>query len=205
MTSYRYIGYGVTDSNGVAHLDHDPQGNPINGYTGTGIGEVDIIASTSNPITSSSIVSVPLSVWDLKWYDDGVTNPKTVTWNASAGLGVTIDSGGTLLTTNTASNQTYAVNNGSTSYTTWIIEFDVVEINGYHAVQFGNDVTIRYDNQDVTANSHVKIENTGTELVLTVDGVTKTSVSHSRSNGYIRLLVGGNLTYKVKYKNFMLY
>ena len=69
MTSYRYIGYGVTDSNGVAHLDHDPQGNPINGYTGTGAGEVDVIASTDNPITGSSIVSEIYGVFDTRWYD----------------------------------------------------------------------------------------------------------------------------------------
>ena len=69
MTSYRYLGYGVTDSNGVAHLDHDPSGNPINGYTGTGAGEVDVIASTDNPITGSSIVSGTYPVLDCVSYN----------------------------------------------------------------------------------------------------------------------------------------
>lgn len=74
MIIYRYIGYGVTNSNGVAHLDHDPQGNPINGYTGTGAGEVDVIASTDNPIIDGSIVSEPYEVIDALFFDDASTN-----------------------------------------------------------------------------------------------------------------------------------
>ena len=74
MTSYRYLGYGVTNSNGVAHLDHDPQGNPINGYTGTGAGEVDVIASTDNPVSSGSIVSETYSIIDASFIDTGLSD-----------------------------------------------------------------------------------------------------------------------------------
>ena len=44
MTSYRYLGYGVTDSNGVAHLKKNAKDQDIDGYTGVGAGEIDIIA-----------------------------------------------------------------------------------------------------------------------------------------------------------------
>lgn len=83
MTSYRYLGYGVTDSNGVAHLDHDPSGNPINGYTGTGIGEVDVIASTDNPITGSSIVSEPSIIMDYINYDNGIEGDSSNIWTGA--------------------------------------------------------------------------------------------------------------------------
>ena len=61
MTTYKYLGYGVTDENGVAHLDHDANGDPLtHSYTGVGAGEIDVLASLDNPITSSSIVSETL-------------------------------------------------------------------------------------------------------------------------------------------------
>ena len=85
MTSYRYLGYGVTNSNGVAHLDHDPQGNPINGYTGTGAGEVDVIASTDNPISSGSIVSETYEVLDCL-YIDKCTSDDHANWNNTTGF-----------------------------------------------------------------------------------------------------------------------
>lgn len=57
---YKYLGYGITDNNGIAHLDHDSNGNPINhSYTGTGAGEIDIVASLddSTHISDSSLQS----------------------------------------------------------------------------------------------------------------------------------------------------
>ena len=43
---YVYKGYGITNENGVAHLDHDANGDPINhSYTGVGAGEIDFVAS----------------------------------------------------------------------------------------------------------------------------------------------------------------
>lgn len=96
MTSYRYLGYGVTDSNGVAHLDHDSSGNPINGYTGTGAGEVDVIASTDNPITSGSIVSETYSVLDALFYDDGISDSISNYYiNSPTNLTRTVAQGGT--------------------------------------------------------------------------------------------------------------
>lgn len=74
---YRYLGYGVTDTNGVAHLDHDPNGNPIShSYTSAGVGEVDIIASLDNPIVEDSIVSDQKSIFDALFYDEATSNAK---------------------------------------------------------------------------------------------------------------------------------
>lgn len=75
MVNYIYKGYGVTDSNGIAHLDHDASGNPLtHSYTGVGAGEIDVVASLDNPIVDGSIVSETLSVLDCIKYDDMETN-----------------------------------------------------------------------------------------------------------------------------------
>lgn len=71
MTSYRYLGYGTTDNNGVAHLKKNASGQDVNGYVGTGAGEVDVIASLDNPIIEGSIVSETFTVYDYYKYDDG--------------------------------------------------------------------------------------------------------------------------------------
>lgn len=88
MRRYRYLGYGTTNSNGVAHLDHDPQGNPINGYTGTGAGEVDVVASLDNPIIDGSIVSEPYPVFDCPVYD-GDNTPTSISWSKTNNAVVT--------------------------------------------------------------------------------------------------------------------
>ena len=72
MAIYRYLGYGITDENGIAKLDHDAQGNPItHSYTGTGAGEIDIVASLDDNthISDSSIQSETYSLIDAKFKD----------------------------------------------------------------------------------------------------------------------------------------
>lgn len=78
-TTYRCIGKGVTDSNGVAHMTHstsddgetwtDISSNP--GYTGAGKGQIQLCASPDAPadISSGSVQSEPYIVYDTVWYD----------------------------------------------------------------------------------------------------------------------------------------
>ena len=69
---YKYLGWGITNENGVAKLDHDAQGQEIeHSYTGTGAGEIDVLASLDNPIVDGSIVSGTLPVLDTLLYDTG--------------------------------------------------------------------------------------------------------------------------------------
>ena len=104
MVNYIYLGYGVTDSNGVAKLDHDANGDPIShSYTGTGAGEIDIVASLDNPIGEGSIQS-EISVEDCVIYStqtystssstkseiiNGFTFPNFEKWEVSADTQVT--------------------------------------------------------------------------------------------------------------------
>ena len=46
--TYNYLGYGVTDENGIAKLDHDANGDSIShSYTGTGAGKIDVVPKAS--------------------------------------------------------------------------------------------------------------------------------------------------------------
>ena len=72
MANYRYLGYGITNEQGIAHLDHDANGDPItHSYTGTGAGELDIIASLDDQshISDSSIQSGTYPVLDCTFRD----------------------------------------------------------------------------------------------------------------------------------------
>jgi len=85
MVNYRYLGYGVTNDNGVAQLTHDANGDLISnggGYVGTGAGELDVIASLDNPITSGSVVSDTYQVIDALLRDGGTDSDKNNSmWN----------------------------------------------------------------------------------------------------------------------------
>ena len=74
MAKYRYMGYGTTDSNGIAKLDHDAQGQAVtHSYTGTGVGEVDIVASLDEEIVEGSIVSEIFVIDDCYWIEQSST------------------------------------------------------------------------------------------------------------------------------------
>ena len=106
MAKYRYMGYGTTDSNGIAKLDHDENGSAItHSYTGTGAGEIDVVASLDEEIVDSSIVSETYEVLDCLVYDDGISDPKKTTFIKSANGTVTIGSDGT--TFKSSSTATY--------------------------------------------------------------------------------------------------
>lgn len=72
---YRCIGKGVTDSQGIAHITHDCEGNPLSttGYKGVGAGMVDFVASTVPPseIVDNSFQSDGFEVLDCIRYDKG--------------------------------------------------------------------------------------------------------------------------------------
>lgn len=144
MTSYRYIGYGTTNSNGVAHLDHDPQGNPINGYTGTGAGKIDVLASTDNPITEGSIVSETYSVIDCLFYDkalDGTGQHNDDWQNVQNRLKITRGSDGTTLESlGEQWAQWYVKNINSSFDVPFAVEFKVLDYADTPAIRF-NDGT----------------------------------------------------------------
>ena len=89
MVVYRLLRSATTDDNGVASYT----------YTGHGSGEMDFIASTSNPIDNSSLVSETFVVYDClaynretsasdfyTYWDDSIHSANTITVNDSGTL-----------------------------------------------------------------------------------------------------------------------
>lgn len=68
----RLIGYGYTNSSGVATLDYDANGDPItgSGYTGTGAGEIDLLAKLHD---DNSVVTPVVRLFDCPVFDGNNT------------------------------------------------------------------------------------------------------------------------------------
>ena len=66
----KLIGYGYTNSSGVATLDYDTDDDEIDGYTGTGAGVMNFRAEMHD---DSTVVSEPYPVIDSLFYDTGIT------------------------------------------------------------------------------------------------------------------------------------
>ena len=92
MVKYRCIGKGTTDNNGIAHITHDCEGNILSdtGYSGTGKGLVDVVASTINPsdITGSAFQSDVCEIADTLKYDNGVSDDYKDIWTKNTSSAV---------------------------------------------------------------------------------------------------------------------
>ena len=75
MVSYRLIGTGTTNAQGIARCS--------NNYVGTGKGEVDLVASTDNPIVEGSLQSKTYEVDDTYNYDDATLSNAHNIWTDS--------------------------------------------------------------------------------------------------------------------------
>ena len=137
-TTYTPIGYGVTDENGIAKLEYDAQGNHLtHSYTGTGAGEVDIVASLDNTITESSLVSETFSLYDCIKYDTGIQGSATNIYTNTTYLDRTSE---------------YTNITDDSSNTTFIY----VEISGDVAIEFDANVNV------ADGNPFIAIANGGT-------------------------------------------
>ena len=80
MVNYVCIGKGTTDENGIAHITHDCNGNPLSepGYKGSGAGETLIVASLDKPVASDSILSNVLTITDIDNYSLVLSADKSI-------------------------------------------------------------------------------------------------------------------------------
>ncbi len=220
-TNYVFLGSGTTDSNGVAKLDHDANGDPIShSYTGVGAGEIDVVASLDNPIASGSVVSQPYNVWDTNFGDGGVTG------NTNGGFYYTqdqtvvsrqTDNTGTTVTNLTSSLQTIRVNKPNTSIDEkdWVaplnIEFDILSYTGIVYLQLWKSNNT-YENVSVNlsdfltgvSNPHVKVLVADGKMKVYVNDELKTDLVVTFGGLFgIRLLLSNSASFK--YKNFFVY
>lgn len=106
--SKKLIGYGYTNNKGIATLDYDADGNPLqtSGYTGTGAGNIDFIAQYHDG--TSEFVSGTYSVIDaiLNWEGTNGTVPSILKSSSNTAMPLISDSNG-LSMTNSHSSSTY--------------------------------------------------------------------------------------------------
>lgn len=161
MVSYRCVGYGTTNSSGVATLDHNLDGTSISGghsYTGSGVGELDFVASVDSPtqINNGSDVSETFVLMDCRLYDEGTSARYNDTmwgnWNNSA----TIERKAEYTSIKKASDNTQAswqIPNTPFSNDELTIEFDVyVDVTGDLGSDVGTFIQVRNQAYNVLGN-----------------------------------------------------
>lgn len=191
--TYNYLGYGITDSNGKAKLEYDSEGNPLtHSYTGTGAGEVDIVASLDNTITESSLVSETYEVLDCYKYDSGMSDYNDI-WTQSSQNVLIRDSSGEYSTIKeTTIGTTAFVTITNIPLTDYRIEVDVYQVDGTTdewcvAVLKSDYTAITSADSKLGEWKHISLDLTNIE-----------------TNSKVRLSTGGTAT-EMRFKNFKLY
>lgn len=210
MATYRCVGRGVTDSNGVAHLTHDCSGNPLqsSGYVGSGKGQTQFITSLDNPsqINDGSLQSETFVVLDATYKDTGTDVPKTATWyNQDNAFTVTPSTDGTLISCSATALESYFAdgNSFSTSYkftAPLCVEVDVESVTGDVTLALMSNISPTIS---ITRSCHLKMIWDGSKVEKYVDGVlTGTTQNITQTPVAIGFrMTNGSLTYK----NFVIY
>lgn len=194
--TYIYLGYGVTDSNGKAKLEYDAQGNHLtHSYTGTGAGEVDIVASLDSSITDSSLVSETYEIDDCYWIETGSTIS-----------GMYSNSGGTL----TLNDGVFSLTRGSgTSY----FYLNVPKTSLPIADFVNKELTVKTDvikfggtNLRLTLMYNDGSWSTGIIKDITTTGLLEQSINipSNATQVRIRFDIGGNENDSIQFKDFRL-
>ena len=189
MTNYNYLGYGVTNENGVAKLEYNSEGQKIDhSYTGVGAGEIDVVASLDNPVDESSIVSETYEVLDCYKYDSGMTDYSNI-WVSDEFLSRDGDYT-TLKEKNIGSTAVCSIAN--IPFTDYRIEVDVFQVDGnkdeWFLTVMKNDYSpITSADSKLNEWKHISVDLTNIE-----------------TNSRLRLNTGGTAT-EMRFKNFKLY
>ena len=192
MTTYKYLGYGVTDKNGVAHLDHDANGDPLtHSYTGVGDGEVDVLASLDKPITDGSIVSGTLPVFDCYRHDDGTISSHNDIWTGIINTDLTREAEYTTIKEKTVGT-TATITFTGIPFKNYRIECDVFQVDGTQDEWF---ITVLKEDYTAITSADAKLGE-WKHIILDLTDIAP--------NSRVRLNTGGSCT-ELRFKNFMLY
>ena len=189
MTSYRYLGSATTDANGIAKYN----------FTGSGAGEIDVVASLDNPVESGSIVSETYSILDALFYDDALTDAKWNTNYADVNTNREIVSDGTRYC-NTVIDSTNTWFDSTKKYQ---VDFDFsFERDSSSAVSIGfgnNGYNIHnHFSGALTGSGHYKIITDGNTFQFYLDDVVKgTPITITGNNGlFFGIYRTASLTFK---------
>ena len=179
------IGYGRTNSQGIATLDHNSDDETITGYTGTGAGVLNITAECGD------LVSSVFTVGDYLWYDPMTSDVSK--WSASnASLTAEFSDDGTTLTNSTGNTYNYTSTYSAADNA--IIEFDIQATStDIGQVRFYYKGADRYMKTALTdGNSHhMKFVCNNGSVTWYVDGVETGNAQTSTSSTVMRISVNG--------------
>ena len=204
--SYRYLGYGITDSNGEAKLEYDENGNHLDhSLTGTGAGELDIVASLDKPIVDGSIVSETYEIFDCTFKD---INGENTSWtNQSNNIDVTTSDTGVTLKAKVDSGQSrYIVPTASIPSAPYAIEFDKDFTPSYNdqIIVVGGKAIYFSRYSALQTGTHVKFQlNSDNTIEWWIDGVKQTNETYSSATTVRFQITNANSI--IKYSNFKIY
>ena len=208
--TYRCIGKGTTDSNGVAHMtkktsDGGSTWSDATGYTGTGAGELDLVASTVAPdsIDESSYQSEPFILCDAIVKDIGTTNDHNDSlWNSVSDFTRGADNTSVSLSAQSYTPQ-YDVGDGL------VAEFELVEVTNTCRCQiarYQTGETTSYHYQDFTNTGLVRIEVTTSQIIFKLDNTVLQTINNTTNNKmrfFFTMVTGQTPTFK--FKNLRIY
>ena len=200
----RFLGESVTDSNGLAVLP--------DGYTGTGAGEVDIIAKTT--IDESTVVSQPYTVMDCIYLDIATSqdNKNTYWYHGNCTISDPSTDGTTV--TESGNGASYLISNvaDTDDWTNrrfldvdFCVEFDCDNVANTQAIFYCTGVGPKILN---LTDGHYKFLVTSTGITVSINGGTPTvltddSISGQLSMGFVDTAVSS--LSELVFKNFVVY
>ena len=211
MVYYRLLGSGVTGANGIAVMNKNASGESIeHSYTGSGRGELDIIASLDNPIESGSIQSDTFALIDATFKDIG-TSTDYGTWTSTDFTGTKIERNEEYTTL--IPEDTWDTQNKTITGDDLCIEFDInLTYSGdFYPLRFmknGSNVTsVSISELGLVSGQwyHIKFSIVGNQLNILVDTTTKTPKSLSNTLDTFRIMLDNTKATNMKYKNFVIY
>ena len=217
--AYRYLGYGITNDKGIAKLEFDANGNPIDhSYTGTGAGELDIIASLddSSKISDSSIQSETYAVVDGIFKDIAVTGQKSNYWAYQSVWNVTPSPDGTTITDdNTGNPLLVASTENATQWgnvrnltTPIAVELDVDNIENYPRFIIYYNGDANNEKPVFEQSGHYKFTIGSNGIYRSINGGTPTAISEVAISGTVKIGfsdIASTSQGSLRYKNFVVY
>ena len=204
----RLIGYGYTNSQGVATLDYDTDDDEIDGYTGTGAGLMNFRAEMHD---DSTVVSSTYEVIDALFFDEATDNTKASQYSFPSGVTPSYDeTNGTTISYASTGNKyvSFKINNSTTwrdENTDYCIEFDVIFTTANEFFRMGGQ-NIKFSNLNGSSSGSgsVKFVTDGNTLTPYWNGTAITSQEKTMSsNAEAQLGLFG--TTSMTFKNIKIY
>ena len=180
------IGYGITNSQGIAVLDHDANDQSIEGYVGEGAGSINIKCECGR------VVSQPTTVTDCIMYETGTGSSVNAMIRWGGSTSVTLTNNGLSIVNNASSGPYYVgidKEGSSSTVTDWIewkdfvFEFEAVNNEGcMFQLRPATSTTVQYNLTNLTTGDIFRAEYTNGTVKLFKNNVQQGS-DYSFTNG----------------------